>query len=186
MPPAGQLLGKDIVLHTWISPSGRQLHRTTAGFQFGAGKERQIVQSMEEVEEFEADAKRMVQNWLDSNGVRTAQKHILDREVAEQASERPGTLDAMADKLGPDMKAHIFELLQNALESKLGAPPAPAQNVPIGDEAESTVKVDGGALVTNENGLKEFVPGDDFDAADLEAEKALLAAQDAGRRKRAK
>lgn len=184
--PAGQLLGKDIVLHTWISSSGRQLHRTTAGFQFGAGKERQIVQSMDEVEEFEPAAKNMVQNWLDGNGVRTAQKHILDREVAEQASERPGTLDAMANQLGPEMKAQLFQLLQDAIESKLGGPPTPTDGAVSDDSSGPVMKVDGGAIVTHENGVKEFVSGADFSESDLEEEKALLAAQEAGKRKRGK
>lgn len=188
---AGQLLGKDIVLHTWVGSSGDLLHRTTAGFQFGSGRERKIVTSVEEVESFGEEAQGMVRRWLEGNGVKEAQKHLMDREVAEQASEAPGTLDAMADKLGQETKAQLYQLLRAAMDSKIeGTPPSPAAESTMTDgngivhrlpdpalvEHPKVIPTGGGVLLDKGNGHKEFVPGEEFNA-DLEQEEALIAKQ---------
>lgn len=195
---AGQLLGKDIVLHTWVGSNGDLLHRTTAGFQFGSGRERKIVTSVEEVESFGEEAQGMVRRWLEGNGVSQAQKHLMDRDVAEQASEAPGTLDAMAKKLGPEVTAQLFQLLQSALDSKIeGTPPSPSTASTTIDENgivhrlpdptlvehPKVVPTAGGVLLDKGNGHKEFVPGDEFEK-DLDEEQALIAKQASGKKKR--
>ncbi len=196
-----QLIGKDTVVESWVGSEGQILHKTTAGFQFGTGRERQIVTSLEQVSNFHPDVQAKVADWLGANGVREAEKHLMDREVSEKASEAPGTLDAMAAQLGQETKAQLFHLLKSALENKVGGitPPAPAAEAPIVEDENGikhrlpdpelakhprVIPTDGGVLLDKGHGHKEFVPSDDM-ADDLDEEKAMIAAQE-GRKKSTK
>jgi hypothetical protein len=184
-----QHLGKDIVLQTWVDPSGNKLHHTTAGYQLGEGKDRHVITDVNEVTEFGAEPVRMVTEWLKRGGPVEARKSILNQEVSERAVAQPGVLDAMAAKLGPECQQKIFEVLDSALRQAIGEKPdvhekgtpsdLPILQSPVIDEH----KVDGGSIVTHENGVRQFVPGDDLDIAedDSELEKALIAAQEAKR-----
>jgi hypothetical protein len=183
-----QLLGKDVIVLSYVGAvleptadgrkaySGTLLHQTADGFQFGHGKERQIVTSIEEVPEavFGPIAHRAVKVWLSKGGTAQAEQAVMDRDLAERASEMPGTLDAMADKLGHSMKAQLFKLLSDVLKGVTGGtlhlPDTMTEAVPedgidkLPDPAlvqdPPKEKIDGGWLLHKGNGHKEFMDED--------------------------
>ncbi len=149
-----QRLGKNtLVIETYVGDEHIHLHRTPAGFQFGFDESTQIVVNIEQVSGFTQDVRAQVQRWLDEDGVKKAKKAQLDIEVAENANKAPGTLDAMAEMLGPEVKAQIFNMMKQILDggSLEGSPVA----VP---EGGSVKKVDGGVLISKPGGNTEFVP----------------------------
>jgi len=198
-----QIIGKDTIIESWVGENGELLHRTTAGFQFGTGRDRKIITEIEQVSMFQSNVQQLVSDWLGQNGVVQAQKHLMDREVAEQASEAPGTLDTLADKLGPEVKAQLFQMLKGAIHSKIETPPSPAQDPalagtrtivdgkPVVEDANGirhvlpdpelvqhphVIPTAGGVLLDKGNGHKEFVPSDEL--GDLAEEEALIAKQE--------
>lgn len=147
-----QRLGKNtLVIETYVGDDHTHLHRTPAGFQFGFDESTQIVVKIEEVSGFTEDVQGQVQRWLDEDGVKKAKKAQLDIEVAESASKAPGTLDAMADKLGPEVKAQIFKMMKEILNG------GSLQDVAV-PEGGSVEQVDGGVLVSKPGKNTEFVP----------------------------
>lgn len=152
-----QLLGKDTIVESYMGPSGDCLHKTLRGYQFGSGKDRNIVTSVEQVSKFAQPIQDQVKAWLADNGVFEATKEVMDREVSEQASEQPGTLDAMAAQLGPDVKANLFQMLKSALhhtgEPGFSTSPVSAE---LTDGVHETV--DGKPVVIDSKGFKHPLP----------------------------
>lgn len=188
-----QIIGKDTVIETYTGRGGEQLHRTTTGFQFGTGRDRKLVTGMDQMEPFHPDVKKDVSEWLAANGLHEARAALMDREVCEAANEAPGTLDAMAEKLGPDVKSQLFQMLKGALHQTGGAsvPPSPARELPIEEDANGirhilpdaelvehprVIPTEGGVLLDKGNGHKEFVLGEEMQ--DLEEERQAIAKQD--------
>lgn len=149
-----QRLGKNtLVIETYVGDDHTHLHRTPAGFQFGFDESTQIVTEISEVSGFKEDVQAQVQRWLDEGGVKKAKRAQLDIEVAENANKAPGTLDAMAEQLGPEVKAQMFNLMKQALAgSSLDDNPVTAP------EGGSVKKIDGGVLVSKPGENTEFVP----------------------------
>lgn len=198
-----QKQGKDIVIQCHIGTNGQQLNLTTAGYQFGADKDRSIVTSIDQIigpdpskPLYPADVQNAVAAWLSANGVQEAKNHLMDREVEDAATEQPGTLDAMAEKLG--LKGAIYQMLNSAMKGTL-QPPSPSiqetptgmvDGVPVVEDSKGVrhrlpdpilatqpkvIQVDGGVLLDKGNGHKEFVP--EYDGSEQD-EQAVLDARD--------
>ena len=146
-----QKLGKnDVIILTHVGGSGQMLHRTPTGYQFGIGPDAQIVTSVDQLTDFESRIVSEVSAWLNQGGVEVAQKARMEQEVSDAASELPGTLDALAEKLGPDVKAALFNMMKQAIAG--GG---------IGPNGEKTEALDGGnRLISRPGQPKEFVPAD--------------------------
>lgn len=208
-----QLQGKDTILETFIGTNGQQLNLTTTGFQFGANRDRSLVTSMEQVigpdaanPLFPKVVQDRVEKWLTSNGPVEAKQQLIDREVCEVASEQPGSLDAMAERLGPAVKAQLFQMMKAAIHGETVAPPSPTvgevatdviDGVPVVEDANGikhrlpdpelvkkprVIQVDGGVLLDKGNGHKEFVAG--FDGTEDEAVEEAILADRSTKRKR--
>lgn len=126
------------------------LHRTPSGFQFGLGRDAQIITNMDEVKDFHPSVQTQVQAWLNAGGVKQANQARTEQEISDRASELPGTLDAMAEKLGPGVKAQIYEMLKSFVQGGGITSSIPPAN-------EVIEKVDGGSIVSRPGQMKEFV-----------------------------
>lgn len=199
-----QKQGKDIIIKCHVGTNGQQLNQTTAGYQFGADRDRSIVTSLDQLigpdpekPLFPVGVQREVDAWLKANGVQSAQNFLNDQAVEEAAPEFPGTLDAIADKLG--LRGAIHRMLTSAMHGKLQPPSPPADvesatefvdGVPVVQDAKGikhrlpdpilatnpkVTRVDGGVLLDKGNGHKEFRADYDVDAVD---EQAILDARD--------
>lgn len=192
-----QIIGKDTVIESHMGKGGELLHLTTTGYQFGTGRDRHLVTDLAQVEMFHPTVQAQVQAWLKANGVQDAKAALMDREVCEAANEAPGTLDAMADKLGTEVKAQLFQMLKGALNQTgtSSAPPSPrvTQEFPIEEDENGirhilpdpelvkhpiVIPTEGGVLLDKGNGHKEFVLGDSDMQEDLEEERQAIAKQD--------
>ena len=205
-----QLLGKDTIIQSWLGPSGELLHQTSAGFQFGSGKDRKIITGPDQVAMFAESVQKLVSDWLAANGVFEANKEVMDRDIVELAKEQPGSLDAMAEKLGPDVKAQLFQMLQSAIHQTAGpgfsTPPAPATQTdgvheyvdgkPVVVDAKGfkhplpdpelvkhpkVIPTPGGILLDKGHGHKEFRLGEDAEGEDDLAEERARIAEQEGR-----
>lgn len=188
-----QIIGKDTIIESHVGRGGELLHRTTTGFQFGTGRDRKLVTGIDQIEPFHPTVQKQVSDWLAANGVQEAKAALMDREVCEAANEAPGTLDAMAEKLGPDVKSQLFQMLKGALNQTGGAsvPPSPARELPTQEDEHGirhilpdpelvkhphVIPTEGGVLLDKGNGHKEFVLGEEMQ--DLEEERQAIAKQD--------
>ena len=208
-----QTQGKDLVIETFIGTNGQHLNYTTTGWQFGSNRDRHLITDLTQVigpdPEKPVYPKAVVDRvalWLGSNGVAEAKQQLVDREVSEQASDMPGSLDAMAEKLGPAVKSQLFQMMKAALHGNVDVtPPSPqvqseastgmVDGVPVVEDAKGikhrlpdpvlanrpkVIQVDGGVLLDKGNGHKEFRA--DFDGTeDEEEEAAILAAHETAR-----
>lgn len=152
-----KLAKNDIIILSHVGKSGQLLHRTQSGYQFGYGPDTQIVTSPEQVADFDPHVQAEVAAWLNRGGVKVAEQALLDKEISESASELPGTLDALAEKLGPEMKAGLYRMMMEALGLK--------GSVPQGGEVRQ--EIGGGELISRPDGSREFIP-----AGVIEDEKA--------------
>lgn len=160
-----QRLGKrDIIIETYVGNDHRHLHRTTSGFQFGVDEATQIVTSVEDVKAFAPDVQEAVAKWLDQGGVAQAKKAQVDLELSEKASVARGTLDALADKAGPEIKAMLFTMLKQALEGNAVTGPTM--------QDKKVEKLEGGILVQSAGGNRRFIP--DANIGDSDDEKPVL------------
>lgn len=146
-----QKLGKTWIVDTYVNSEGLLLHKTPSGYQFGFDHETQIITDIKQVEGFGEKVIGEVSIWFEQGGVQKAQKAKAQKELSEAASEQPGTLDALADKLGPEMKAQLFDLLKSATEKGVAIP-----------QDETVKKVDGGLLISRPGQPKEFVMDKDI------------------------
>lgn len=167
-----QRLGKsDMVMMTFVGGEPPMtLHRTPSGFQFGLGKDAQIVTHIDEVKGFHPSVQVQVQAWLNQGGVKKANQARTEQEISDRASEGPGTLDAMAEKLGPGVKAQIYEMLKSFVQGGGVTQVSP----PAGILSSDREKVPGGMMVNKPGGMTEFVPDDNIgDLDDKEVDQVV-------------
>lgn len=160
-----QKLGKsDLIILTHVGSRGQLLHRTQAGYQFGTGNDTQIVESLDQLEEFDERVKQEVAAWLNRGGVKAAKEARHNIEVSEAASEAPGTLDALADKLGPDIKAALYNLLTKGITSG-GSLPAAISGAVAQEEDDA-----GNVLIRRPGQPTELIPSHSINGMEDEPE----------------
>jgi hypothetical protein len=184
-----QRQGNDEIDLTFTNAIGQHLHLTPKGhFQFGSGKERQIVTSLDQVEGFGDHVTALVTAWLAKNGAAEAAQEKADQAMQQRSTEAPGSLDAMAERLGDEVKTKLFMLLSAALGGTLteadlaslkamppGGYPKPAvSRVPQEASLPSTVvpegavlaQVDAGVMLTMPNGEQRLIEGAELEQQD--------------------
>jgi hypothetical protein len=168
-----QVMEKEFIRCSYAE-GDRLLHELVNGsFQFGAGSDADIVTDLEQVSMFPDKVQARVQAWLERDGVSQARKDKNQVLLQEQAQKSgPGVLDAMAEKLGPEMKAQLMGLIGDFLKS--------AGTIPE-KEPETVQQLSEGRLVVNEAGNREFIPDldeqDSIIARELEHERKLAAGE---------